>query len=151
MPRSAQPGRDPYQVLGVAAGASRQDIARAYRRAAYAAHPDARPADPEAPARFRALADAYDLLSDAGRRADYDRRHPPAQPSAPHPPARPRPAPAGPPGPRPAPPLRAGPVRIDPPPGMAEPWARPPSWPDDEADVIALLGWHLHRAWGWPW
>jgi curved DNA-binding protein CbpA len=91
MARSAQPGGDPYQVLGVTAGASRQDIARAYRRAAQAAHPDARPADPGAAARFRALTDAYDLLSDAGRRADYDRRHPPQQPPAQHVPARPRP------------------------------------------------------------
>jgi curved DNA-binding protein CbpA len=147
MSRSALPGRDPYQVLGVAAGASREDIVRAYRRAAHAAHPDARPADPEAAARFRALTDAYDLLSDPGRRADYDRRHPSAPPAVPRPPAWPRPVPASP----PAPPLRVGPVRIDPPPGMAHPWAGPPGWPgDDEADLAALLGWYLRRAWGWP-
>ena len=144
MPRTPEPGRDPYQVLGVTVGASREDIVRAYRRAAHAAHPDARPADPEAAARFRALTDAYNLLSHAGRRADYDRRHPPAEPVAQQT-ARPRPAPVRP----PAPPLRAGPVRIDPPPGPAQPWA-PPRWPDnDEADITALL-WYLHRAWDWP-
>jgi curved DNA-binding protein CbpA len=50
------PGRshhDPYQVLGVDTGASRQDIARAYRRAIQRAHPDAQPADPQAAARFQ--------------------------------------------------------------------------------------------------
>jgi curved DNA-binding protein CbpA len=146
MPRSAQNGRDPYQVLGVAADASRQDIARAFRRAAHDAHPDTRPADPQAAARFQALTDAYDLLRDASRRADYDRRHPPAQPAAQRPLARPRPTPASP----PAPPLRAGPVRIDPPPGMAHPWAGPAARPDDETDLTALLDWYLHRAWGWP-
>ena len=144
MPCTPEPGRDPYQVLGVAVGASREDIARAYRRAAHAAHPDARPADPEAAARFQALTDAYDLLTDAARRADYDRRQTPAEPAAQQPPARPRPAPVRP----PAPPLRAVPVRIDPPPGSAQPWA-PPGWPEDEADATALF-WHLHRAWGWP-
>jgi curved DNA-binding protein CbpA len=146
MPPSRQPGRDPYQVLGVTAGASPEDITRAYRRAAHAAHPDTRPADPDAAARFRALTDAYDLLRDAARRADYDRRHTPWQPPAQHPSARPRPAPG-----RPAAPLWAGPVRIDPPPGLAQPWAGPPGWPDDdETDITALLGWYLHRAWGWP-
>jgi curved DNA-binding protein CbpA len=145
MPRTAEPGRDPYQVLGVTAGASPEDIARAYRRAAHAAHPDARPADPGAAARFRALTDAYDLLSDARRRADYDRTHAPRQTSAQQPPARPRRAPGSP----PAPPLRAGPVRIDPLPGPVQPRPGPPGWPD-EADLTALLGWYLHRARGWP-
>ena len=72
--RGDQP--DPYEVLGVPAGASRQEIARAYRRAAHAAHPDAQPQDPQAVARFRALTDAYETLSDPGRRAGYDRGHP---------------------------------------------------------------------------
>src|SRR5689334_2510798 len=60
---------DPYRVLGVDTGASRQDIARAYRRAVQGAHPDAQPADPRAAARFRELTDAYDLLTDPARRA----------------------------------------------------------------------------------
>src|SRR5204862_4626385 len=69
---------NPYRVLGVDTGASRQDIARAYRRAVHGAHPDAQPADPRAVARFRELTDAYDLLSDSARRAAYDRTHHPA-------------------------------------------------------------------------
>ncbi|MBO0809173.1 MAG: J domain-containing protein, partial [Actinobacteria bacterium] len=68
--------RDPYAVLGVPADASRQDIVRAYRRAAQLAHPDTQPQDPQAAARFGALSDAYQTLSDPGRRADYDREHP---------------------------------------------------------------------------
>jgi curved DNA-binding protein CbpA len=71
------PGRDdPYRVLGLDTGASRQDIARAYRRAVHGAHPDTQPDDPQAIMRFHALTDAYDLLSDPDRRADYDRQHP---------------------------------------------------------------------------
>ena len=68
--------RDPYAVLGVPTDASRQDIVRAYRRAAHLAHPDTRPQDPQAAARFGVLTDAYQMLSDPGRRADYDREHP---------------------------------------------------------------------------
>ncbi|MBO0788166.1 MAG: J domain-containing protein, partial [Actinobacteria bacterium] len=65
---------DPYRTLGVAADASQQDIVRAYHRAVHHAHPDARPADPLAAARFRALTAAYELLSDTSRRSEYDRR-----------------------------------------------------------------------------
>src|SRR5438067_636943 len=72
---------DPYRVLGVSVGASQQDITRAYRRAVQHAHPDAQPHDPQAVARFRALTDAYELLRDPGRRADYDRYHPAPEPS----------------------------------------------------------------------
>jgi len=148
MARSAQPGADPYQVLGVTAGASREDIVRAYRRAAQAAHPDARPADPGAAARFQALTDAYDVLSDAGRRADYDRSHAPQQPAAQHVPARPRRGAGTRGGPWPGPPLWAGPVRVDPP---AAPPAGQGSSDDDADDVAGLLPWYLHRARGWPW
>ncbi len=79
---------DPYGVLGVSADASQRDIARAYRRAVQHAHPDARPHDPEAAARFQALTDAYELLRDPVRRADYERNHPAPEPSRkPQPPA----------------------------------------------------------------
>jgi hypothetical protein len=80
-PRSWQGHDDPYRALGVNTGASRQDIARAYRRAAQRAHPDTQAQDPQAIARFQALT-AYDLLSDPGRRADYDRGHPAAEPAS---------------------------------------------------------------------
>ena len=69
------PGPDHYQLLGVARGASREEIAQAWRRRARAEHPDRRPgeAGDEAAGRFRALAEAYRVLSDPVRRAAYDR------------------------------------------------------------------------------
>jgi molecular chaperone DnaJ len=67
--------RDPYGVLGVRRQASADEIARAYRRAARATHPDAGGSRAGAE-RFRAVADAYDVLRDPGRRAGYDRSHP---------------------------------------------------------------------------
>lgn len=63
-----------YRVLDVSPGASQETIARAYRQQARASHPDARPDDPRAAARFRILSSAYEVLSDPVRRADYDRR-----------------------------------------------------------------------------
>jgi curved DNA-binding protein CbpA len=67
------PAGDLYGMLGVAAGASQEAIVHAYRRQARAVHPDARPDDPTATARFRSLTGAYEVLSDPVRRADYDR------------------------------------------------------------------------------
>jgi curved DNA-binding protein CbpA len=148
---------DPYRVLGVDTGASRQDIARAYRRAVQGAHPDAQPADPRAAARFRELTGAYDLLTDPARRAAYDRAHHPAgqaggQPSAPRyrsPAAReagPRHLLAPPSGQ----PIWAGPVHIEPPaaPGSEHDPARPPT--ADVEDPPVVLGTWRGR-WGWPW
>jgi curved DNA-binding protein CbpA len=63
-----------YDVLQVRADSSSRDITRAYRRLARAWHPDARPADAGAAARFQAVSDAYELLSDPARRAAYDER-----------------------------------------------------------------------------
>jgi hypothetical protein len=67
------PGPDLYQLLGVTRGVTREDIAPAWRRRARAEHPDSRPGDAAAPARFRALAGARQVLSDPARRAAYDR------------------------------------------------------------------------------
>ena len=67
------PGPDLYQLLGVSRGASREEIALAWRRRARDEHPDARPADAAAPGRFRALAEAWQVLGDPARRAAYDR------------------------------------------------------------------------------
>ena len=64
---------DLYAVLGVEPHASGEEIVHAYRRSALTSHPDARPEDPGASARFRTLTDAYDVLSDPVQRADYDR------------------------------------------------------------------------------
>src|SRR6266566_2410754 len=67
------PGPDLYQLLGVPREASREEIALAWRRRARDEHPDARPADADAPGRFRALAEAWRMLGDPDRRAAYDR------------------------------------------------------------------------------
>jgi curved DNA-binding protein CbpA len=68
------PGPDLYQLLGVTRSAPRADIVQAWRRRARAEHPDSRPGDAAAPARFRALAGAWHVLGDPARRAAYDRK-----------------------------------------------------------------------------
>jgi len=65
--------RNPYEVLGVARDASEEDIRRAYRRLAKQHHPDLNPGNKEAEARFKEVSAANDLLSDAAKRARYDR------------------------------------------------------------------------------
>ena len=64
---------DYYVTLGVARDASPDDIKRAFRRLARESHPDANPGDTTAEARFREIAEAYEVLSDPQRRAAYDR------------------------------------------------------------------------------
>lgn len=64
---------DYYSILGVARDASTEDIKRAFRRLARETHPDANPGDHSAEARFREIAEAYEVLSDTGRRRSYDR------------------------------------------------------------------------------
>ena len=63
----------PYEVLGVKADAGPDDIRKAYRKLAKELHPDLNPGKPEAEARFKMVSAAYDLLSDADKRARYDR------------------------------------------------------------------------------
>src|SRR5688500_5247715 len=63
---------DYYELLGVDSRASQEDIKRAYRRLARQLHPDANPGDPEAEARFKEVAQAYEVLSDPERRQRYD-------------------------------------------------------------------------------
>ena len=65
--------KDPYEILGVAQGASQQDIKQAYRRLAKRHHPDRNPDDKSAEARFKEVRAAYDVLGDPERRAQYDR------------------------------------------------------------------------------
>ncbi len=65
--------RDYYDVLGVSRGASDDDLKKAYRRLAMKYHPDRNPGDKSAEERFKEASEAYQVLSDAERRAQYDR------------------------------------------------------------------------------
>src|SRR5690349_12918106 len=139
------PDQDLYQLLGVSREASREEIAQAWRRRARDEHPDARPADAGAPGRFRALAEAWQVLGDPSRRAAYDRVL--GQASVTRIPVR------RPPGPGQAdavtplvraagPPLRAGPVRVE---GGPHPVPRAGSWDEDDIWLALLALRHLAR------
>ena len=65
--------RDYYEVLGVARGASREEIKSAYRKLAVKYHPDRNPGDAQAEEMFKEASEAYAVLSDADKRARYDR------------------------------------------------------------------------------
>lgn len=65
--------RDPYSVLGVARGASADEIKKAYRRLAKELHPDLNPGRADIEQRFKDVSAAYDLLSDPVKRGQYDR------------------------------------------------------------------------------
>jgi len=65
--------RDYYEVLGVERGASETEVKRAFRKLARELHPDVNDHDPEAEEKFKAAAEAYEVLSDPERRATYDR------------------------------------------------------------------------------
>jgi DnaJ-class molecular chaperone len=63
---------NPYEVLGVAPTASSADIQKAYRKLAKKLHPDLNPGDKAAEEKFKEVAGAYDLLSDAEKRKRFD-------------------------------------------------------------------------------
>jgi molecular chaperone DnaJ len=65
--------RDYYADLGLTRDASLDEVKRAFRKLARETHPDANPDDPGAEARFRRIAEAYEVLSDPDRRRAYDR------------------------------------------------------------------------------
>ena len=64
---------NPYSVLGVEASATQEDIKKAYRKLAKKYHPDANPGDKEAEAKFKEASEAYGILSDPEKKAQYDR------------------------------------------------------------------------------
>lgn len=64
--------RDPYEVLGLTAKATADDIKKAYRKLVRSSHPDLHPDDKDAEARFKAISSAYDLLKDPDTRARFD-------------------------------------------------------------------------------
>lgn len=66
------PKKDYYKVLGVAEGASGDEIQKAYRKLAKKCHPDLNPGDKTAESRFKELNEANEVLSDGKKRAEYD-------------------------------------------------------------------------------
>jgi molecular chaperone DnaJ len=70
---SAQTKRDYYEVLGVPRNADDATIKSSYRKLALQYHPDRNPGDPTAEEKFKEAAEAYSVLSDAAKRAAYDR------------------------------------------------------------------------------
>ena len=65
--------RDYYEVLGISKGASEDEIKKAYRKMAKQYHPDLNPGNAEAEAKFKECNEAYEVLSDADKKAKYDR------------------------------------------------------------------------------
>lgn len=64
--------RDYYEVLGISKGASDSEIKKAYRKLAKKYHPDLCPNDKEAEQKFKEISEAYEVLSDSAKRAQYD-------------------------------------------------------------------------------
>ena len=67
--------RDYYEILGVGKTASADEIKKAYRKVAMQFHPDRNPGDKGAEEKFKEAAEAYEVLSDADKKAQYDRYH----------------------------------------------------------------------------
>ena len=65
--------RDFYEILGVAKSASQEEIKKAYRKVAMQFHPDRNPGDKAAEDKFKEAAEAYEILNDADKKAQYDR------------------------------------------------------------------------------
>jgi molecular chaperone DnaJ len=65
--------RDFYEILGVSKGASAEEIKKAYHKVAIQFHPDKNPGNKEAEEKFKEAAEAYEILSDNDKRAQYDR------------------------------------------------------------------------------
>ena len=64
--------RDYYEVLGVNKSASEDEIKKAYKKMARKYHPDLNPDNKEAEEKFKEVNEAYEVLSDANKKARYD-------------------------------------------------------------------------------
>ena len=64
--------RNYYEILGVPRNASSDEIKQAFRRLARRYHPDVNPGDKVAEEKFKDINEAYEILSDDGRRSQYD-------------------------------------------------------------------------------
>lgn len=64
--------KDYYEILGVQKGATEQEIKKAYKRLAMKHHPDRNQGDKESEAKFKEIKEAYEILTDADKRAAYD-------------------------------------------------------------------------------
>ncbi|MFQ5613866.1 MAG: DnaJ domain-containing protein, partial [Anaerolineae bacterium] len=64
--------KDYYKILGVSRNAGEQQIKKAYRKLARQYHPDVNPNNPQAEAKFKDINEAYEVLSDPGKRGKYD-------------------------------------------------------------------------------
>jgi molecular chaperone DnaJ len=65
--------RDFYEILGVSKSANADEIKKAYRKVAMQFHPDRNPGNKEAEEKFKEAAEAYEVLSDADKKSQYDR------------------------------------------------------------------------------
>src|SRR5579871_2735848 len=72
-PTATNMASDPYEILGVSKTATADEITKAYRKLARQYHPDRNPGDKAAEAKFKEIQNAYDVLNDPAKRANFDR------------------------------------------------------------------------------